>query len=811
MSKRGQRSPSGAASLSLREWLTPARQADGSARVLRVGACGHLLLSNHEAHRVRRQLVDEVLPALIASGAGRLSLFVGMAPGADLLFLDTAAQWLSARELPFEMTALLPVPIPHLVNDWVLRAQNERRRTTRAALTALTTEAEAMLLRCTTIVPLYPDDLDAPMLRSRTFRQQQYRRLAAVLAQHADQLIAIVHPSALLEPGGTAEIVTWRQTPSAIPAELRLSAAHCAIERRLYLIDPRRPAAHQAQPADAADDKGLEDILRRAEHARRSGNELACHDIVYRALKAGLRSRRLDYLRIQALANTGNVRAALDLYHGLDLDDHELDEDWLALRGRLEKDMALADGVCPQRCARAAEAYAEAYRRYGGSYSAINAAAMLMLAGYKAGARRMARAAVRQLQPADDEVGRFYALATESEAALLLGDPQRCHEQLAAADQLLADDITRRSRTRQQLRRLCLALQQDPALIEALHLPPLVLVQTQTAMGADGSILPPLLLLLVARRALLHLAMCSPFELRLCEQLSAQGARLYLTLPAPANELARRWRGQEPDAPNRLRRLLDTADGSATLRGFLACEGAWAASQAAVMNHGLAALSASRLGLPLQTVACGTGPARRWRRGPTPTASHSEIAAPPKRRMVGLIFADFAGFARLPDPLYPRYYRDIVEAIAGLLDRHTAKVLVRKTWGDAVHVVTVDAASAAHIVADIQHHIEQHRLDDAGVLGDLELRIAAHFAPTHAGYDPIEQKPSHYGSQLSFAARIEPVVPPGMIYATEAFAAQVALEAADDFLLDYAGEVALAKQFGTYRLYSLRRRKTSRH
>src|SRR3546814_1573473 len=68
------------------------------------------------------------------------------------------------------------------------------------------------------------------------------------------------------------------------------------------------------------------------------------------------------------------------------------------------------------------------------------------------------------------------------------------------------------------------------------------------------------------------------------------------------------------------------------------------------------------------------------------------------------------------------------------------------------------------------------------------------------------EKTSYYGSQLSFAARIEPVVPPSMIYVTESFAAQVAIEAPDDFMLDYAGEVEFAKQFGTYRLYSLRQR-----
>src|SRR3546814_9821854 len=74
-----------------------------------------------------------------------------------------------------------------------------------------------------------------------------------------------------------------------------------------------------------------------------------------------------------------------------------------------------------------------------------------------------------------------------------------------------------------------------------------------------------------------------------------------------------------------------------------------------------------------------------------------------------------------------------MQTLAKLLDRHAPHGLVRKTWGDALHVVTDDAASAAHIVSEIHHTLEQHRLRDDGVLGDLELRIAAHYAPAYAG------------------------------------------------------------------------------
>lgn len=801
-------STAGVATLPLRDWLAMHGRADAGARRLRIGACGHLLLSRTELRRARRQLIERVLPALVADGATRLSLFVGMAPGADMLFLETAADWLRDRGLPFELTALLPVPVESLINDWLLRAQDEQRRLGRGARALLAAEAESLLQRCTTIVPLYPDDIDAATLSSRAFRQHQYRRLAAILAQHADHVVAILRPFASVEPGGTAEIVGWRRDPASIPPELRLHGTHCAHDRRVHIVDPSQVSAARSLPSSPIEDDELSRVLRSAELARSTGNELACNDIVYRALKSGLRSRKLEYLRIQALANTGNVRMALDRYLSLDLHDDELSEDWLALRGRLEKDLALDGDRNRAQFARAASAYREAYRRYGGAYSAINAASMLMLAGRTADARRFAQTALQRIQPPGDEVERFYARVTESEAALLLGDLRACRQKLAAANRLLRDDVARRSRTRQQLRTLCQRLGHDPALLDALQLPPLVLLQPgKGAADCTQVVLPPLLRQLVKDRALLHVALCTPFELKLCEQLVARGARLYLTLPCAGGELARQWRGHESGAPHRLQRVVDAAEGVAILRGFLVSEPAWAAAEATQMNRGLARLSAERLGLQLQHVDCLGGAALRCRRV-TPAASdhHADVAGDQQRRMVGLIFADFASFRRLRDPMFPRYYREIMQMLAELLDRYASHVRVRQTWGDALHVVTDDAASAAHIVADIQHEIEQRRLRDDGVLGDLELRIAAHYAPAYAGIDPVEQKLSYYGSQLSFAARIEPVVPPSMIYVTEAFAARVALEAASDFALDYAGEVEFAKQFGTYRLYSLRRR-----
>ena len=55
-------------------------------------------------------------------------------------------------------------------------------------------------------------------------------------------------------------------------------------------------------------------------------------------------------------------------------------------------------------------------------------------------------------------------------------------------------------------------------------------------------------------------------------------------------------------------------------------------------------------------------------------------------------------------------------------------------------------------------------------------------------------------------ARIEPVTPPGAVYVTEPMAAALALSGTHEIDCDYVGMVALAKNYGEFRMYVLRER-----
>jgi class 3 adenylate cyclase len=70
-------------------------------------------------------------------------------------------------------------------------------------------------------------------------------------------------------------------------------------------------------------------------------------------------------------------------------------------------------------------------------------------------------------------------------------------------------------------------------------------------------------------------------------------------------------------------------------------------------------------------------------------------------------------------------------------------------------------------------------------------------------FDPIIARDNYFGSSVTRAARIEPITPPGTVFASEAFAAVLAASGGSDCSLEYVGSVGLAKGFGESRVYRL--------
>lgn len=193
---------------------------------------------------------------------------------------------------------------------------------------------------------------------------------------------------------------------------------------------------------------------------------------------------------------------------------------------------------------------------------------------------------------------------------------------------------------------------------------------------------------------------------------------------------------------------------------------------------------------------------------PQPPAGHSvpSAASRPQRSLKTMLFADFAGFSRVHDAVAPFFQESFWKIAAAQIAALPVRPLLASTWGDALYVV-FDAPrnGAAFALSFLENMLEV----DWAALGLSEaspIRIALHAGPVFCGFDPIIGRDNYFGSSVTKAARIEPVTPPGMVYASEAFAATLAATGCDEFSLEYIGRTALAKSYGESRVYRLDRR-----
>jgi hypothetical protein len=749
-----------------------------------VGVTGHLILPDAERRLVELeagQRLERLLDA--APTIEGLRLVSGLAPGADLVLTDVILSICQRRKLSCHLTAALVGTPAQMIGDWRRRAKALGVPISPKVQRRVEGRFERLLARADQRLQFIAPT-DAP--------ERGFQQLAALLAESAQILFAVLREHHPGQPGGAAQVVSWWQNPGRIPPALSLGLQVGERQgRRLILIDP-----HRGETAMATSEL-LETSRQTIEEIRahlRAGNALSANDLAARALDQGADSPMLRYLYLLSLAASGNPRRALLRYEALAPPEELRDEDWRALRGRLHKDLAFL-GEAPQENLRlAAEHYAGAWNRFSGIFAGINAATTYLLSGQQPRARRLARA-VRTLteRPAPaDERARYYHWVSAAEAKAVLGDLDGCRAELSAADPLLRGDLVTRGRTRAQLRRVLEARGDDPSVLDALAMPMVYLLAPSTRAYPDA----------VGPELAARLRDSPVYAL-----LGAEGDRaavpvgvLVMLLDAGVrlHLLDLRTERALPEA------LVGRVESVTRCRGFLERERGWLQAHAQRQLFGLAQLNARALDVPLRRLrAIGARNARHW--------TFDVPAAPQRlrglgaRRMVGLVFSDMVGFAGLDDPEIQQYWSQVVPALARSLAPLRRQILLQQTWGDALHLVTADAHSAAVATEALLATVRALRARLQGRLAGLEIRVGAHFAPAWHGTDAIERIRTFYGTQLSFTARVEPVTPPGTTYVTEAFAAELAVTAADEFQVEYAGEIALAKRFGNFRIYSLRR------
>ena len=562
------------------------------------------------------------------------------------------------------------------------------------------------------------------------------------------------------------------------------------------------------------------------------GDLLAAYDAIRQGKAQEPGRADLDYLEVLTLARLGDTDHSLRLY-----DDYEIgavgDVDALSLKARLLKDQAFAGGGPPIRdkLLEACAYYTGVYRQTRSSYPAINAATLAQIAGRTRLAGGLARVVARQCEA--EARTDYYALATHAEALTILGDIEGARAVLTRA--LSAPDAApgARSTTMLQLQRLAGAPMAPDGIQGLLELvrPPKVAMFCGNIFLSDLEMETRLrgeIAQAITREnvGVAYGALAAGADILIAEVLLAAGVELHVVLPfgeaeflahsvAPAGgDWVARYEACKAGAASftfashmsYVGGGEQFAYGSKVTMGMTRLRARHlnsAALQLAVVEDPDApTLSSSDVrdwrATGGRSVVLTAGPLRRPERPPQPAR-----ASTLQRRDHALMFMDYPGFASLDEAVLPLFYEEVMQRAAAVLDRYSAVVREANSWGDAVFVVFEDAASAAAAALEICRQFAFVDNKALGVPEGTAMRVALHYGPIYVGYDPVRRGVAHFGTEVSRAARIEPVTPSGSVYVTECFAAVLEMEAAGRFHCNYVGQVALAKGYGIFPLYGL--------
>lgn len=571
----------------------------------------------------------------------------------------------------------------------------------------------------------------------------------------------------------------------------------------------------------------------------------------------------LRQLQGLALARSGATAEANRVLEALRSDGH-LDDQTLGILARTHKDLGLnaTDSERRRHLGAACAGYAAAFERGGGYWTGINVATLAALLGERDRSRAVARtvmancrAALDGLPPAHPD--RYWALATMGEACLVTADldaAEQWYRQAAASGSRRFGDL---NSTRRHAVLLLQHLGEDDAAVEDwLPLPKVVVfsghmidrpgrAHDRFPAHMEAAVRAAMVDWLSRRNALVGFssAACGA-DILFQEALESLGGERHVVLPYLPEEFAAdsvdigvggEWR-------NRFDKVLDTArmviaSSSRPLAGGVAYE------YANHIVHGLGLVRAAELetgllgfaawdgaagdgaggtasavsqwlqrGVQVEYLELGPEAARRGGalavRSARPVEAPAAGAPAPQDSadaVMALLFADAVGFSALNDLEVPLFVSRCLGRIADLVAARHDQVAVRETWGDGLFLAFRSVRAAGLFALEMLDLMQRTDWLAEGFSNPLAMRLALHAGPVHFTADPITGLSKCCGTHVSRAARLEPKTPSGQVYASEAFAALVAMEGVDEFRCDYVKELEWAKRYGTFPAYVVRR------
>ena len=627
------------------------------------------------------------------------------------------------------------------------------------------------------------------------------------------------------------------------------------------------PLAVRAEAERAA--AGAQTAVHEAENLLHMGEPLLAYNAIQQALSDLPGDIRLRQLKGLALARSGALRRANEELASLrDEGSTDGETLGLLARTHKDLALAATDSASrEQHLAAAFEIYAAGYSessRRGAVadayYTGINAATMAFLRGHIERAREIATDVERlcQVELQENEgADEYWPQATLAEAALILGDQDAARERYAVAATLVNTRYGDLSSTRHQARLLLEHEGESTAwLDEAMGLPP-VLVYTGHMIDAPGRSRPrftPQMESAVRAQISGRLEKLEPgaaygsaacgADILCLECVQELGGELHIVLPFPVEQFRAESVDFCPDGHwgERFERLLENANDVLVISQKPPPGGRSTFEYANLIMTGLARLRAQMLETRLQGLAVWDGTASGDAGGTASVVSmwsgsgvpleHIELSAiagptgsadalepenavePPatgpgqwafEYKIKAMLFADAVGYTQLSENQIPLFFQHYAGTVAGFSEQSSHKAVHVETAGDGMYMVFDDPGAAAHYALGLSERINSLDWQSLGLPEKMSVRIGLHCGPVFIGRDPITGTPLYSGIHTSRTARIEPITPPGQVYASSAFAAVAAVRGIAGLRFSYIGRTQLAKHYGALPLYHVKR------
>jgi class 3 adenylate cyclase/tetratricopeptide (TPR) repeat protein len=192
-----------------------------------------------------------------------------------------------------------------------------------------------------------------------------------------------------------------------------------------------------------------------------------------------------------------------------------------------------------------------------------------------------------------------------------------------------------------------------------------------------------------------------------------------------------------------------------------------------------------------------------------PAAPREAAVAPVPRGFTeeirAMLFCDVLGSSKIREEQVPIFVEQFMGAINRLATDSPYRPLLKNTWGDALYGVFASVQDGGNFALQLRDLVADTDWQGKGLPKEINLRISLHAGPVYCYKEPLSKELEYAGSHIVRAARIEPITPPGQVYASQHFAALASTQRVRGFTCEYVGRIPLPKHAGIIPLYLVRR------